>query len=202
MNAISTFQNFFQFVVSPFSDKGENQKLNFEELLLMSWLMQLVWAFYSIFTVYLGLVTYRYMSNESTISSMIMSEINFKFQKFSIIFLLSEIILYPVIFFFTYRFMKTVLNFYADIFLFEGDRDETFHQVLTPFYCANVFLLLPIGGRVLSYFAQAYYLYRGLIKKMEFTNLQSILVLLTPLFLVFLFAILIVAYFTFLLSLI
>jgi len=202
MSVLTTFQNFFQYVVTPFSERDEDKELSFEELLVMSWVMQIIWAFYSLFTVYLGLVTYNYMSNEATISSMIMEQMNFKFQKFSIFFLLTEVILYPVVFYFTYRFMKTVLNFYSDIFLFEGDRDKTFHQVLTPFYCANIFLILPIGGRVISYFAQAFYLYRGLVKKMEFTNLQSMLILLTPLFLVFLFSILIVAYFVFLLSLI
>jgi hypothetical protein len=111
-------------------------------------------------------------------------------------------ILYPVTFHFTYKFWIYIINFYSQIFDLRDDSNELTPEIVNAMYTANIFLILPIGGALLSTFAQVYFLFRGVSTKLNFSKTQAFLVLLTPLFILFIVSILIVSYFVFLLSLI
>ncbi len=199
---IEVLVNFKNTVLNPFENKTSETRLSYFEMMGLCWLFHLIYAFYSILAVFIGVKTYQYAAETDNISKMIYSNFNLSLQKFSIILGLSEAIIYPLVFIFSYKFWMFLLNFYAQIFNMESETDDQAVDILNAIYSSNVFLVLPVGGKVLSFFAQGFYLYRGLMKKMGFSNLQAFLVLLTPLFLSFLFFVLIVSYFFFIISLI
>lgn len=199
---IDVLINFKNTIINPFENKTDETRLSYFEMLGLSWLFHLIYAFYSILAVFIGVKTYQYAASTDNISKMIYSNFNLSLQKFSIIIGLSEAIIYPLVFIFSYKFWLFLLNFYGQIFNVNAEQEEQTVDILNAIYSSNVFLILPIGGKVLSFFAQGFYLYRGLMKKMGFSNLQAFLVLLTPLFISFLFFVLMVSYFIFIISLI
>lgn len=184
-----------------YSDEGQ-RKISYLELMGISWALHLIYAFYSVFALYLGVKSYDYFSNSQDFTHLILDSFSFKMQKLSLLSTLFGVIIYPLVFHFGYKFWKGLLGFYAR--LFEARipaRDEVEHDILSSFFSSNLFLLMPIIGNLLSNIASAFFLFQGLRHKYEFSILQASLVLLTPLFLIFLFTVFTASYFVFLFTL-
>jgi hypothetical protein len=162
----------------------------------------MIYTFYSIFAIFLGVKSYEYFSTSTDFTHLVLNSFNFSIQKISLFVQLGMVILYPVLFHFTYKFWIYIINFYAQIFDLNDETQEIAPEIVNAMYTSNVFLILPIGGALLSTLAQVYFLFRGVTTKLNFSKTQAFLVLLTPLFIIFIVSILIVSYFVFLLSLI
>jgi hypothetical protein len=197
-----TFSNFYSLIINPFKDRNSDEEIDYFQLMGISWALHFIYAFYSVMAVLIGVKTYEMATANQTISQMVYGQFNLTLQKFALISGISEAIFYPIVFHFSYKFWIYLLNFYAEIFNTEDRSEKNSEAVLNAIYASNIFLIFPIFGKLLSFLAQFFYLYRGLLKKLHFNNMQAILVLLTPVFLIFLFAILVVSYFVFLISLI
>lgn len=183
-------------------EDGE-RKISFLELLGISWALHMVYAFYSVFALFLGVKSYDYLSSSKDFSHMVLTSFNFTFQKWSLLTTLFSVVFYPFIFQFAYRFWKGCFKFYANIFDYEDEMfDEKCDDILSTSFASNLFLILPIAGNVLSNISMTYFLFTGLKRKFEFTSLQATLVVITPLFILFLLAIFSASYFVFLLTLI
>ena len=191
---------FRAFLNSP-AEEGE-ARLSFFELLGISWALHLIYAFYSVLALYLGVVSYEYFSNSRDFSHLVYDALSFQFQKISLLSSLFGAILYPFIFHFGYKFWKAIFKFYAQLFDSEIDNiEEKSEDILSIAFSSNLFLILPIVGNVLSNLAHGFFIFRGLRQKYEFTSLQAFLVLMTPLFCLFLVAVFSASYFLFLLTL-
>jgi hypothetical protein len=201
-----TFSTFFTTLVHPTWKSREAERSSFVEVLGFSWSFHLLYAIYSIGAIYLGLMSYEYLSNSENFAHMLFQSFNVKFQKFSLYTTLFQVIFYPFIYQFLHKFWTFLIKFYAGVFDFELDNehseDELIEDVVTTSFTANFFLIIPILGGLVSTLAQIFYLFTGLKAKLSFTNTQAFLVLLTPLFIMFLLMILIASYFIFLISLI
>jgi hypothetical protein len=199
-------ENLYSTILHPFEEKTDGQKLEYFEVLGLSWIFHFIYAFYSIFAIYLGLKALQYHSDATSLADIVTGSFNITFQKIMIFSGLSEAIFYPFVFHLSYRFWMFLLKFFAEVFEYDenaaGSIEENSTSILNALYASNVFLMIPVVGKLMSILAQGFYLYRGVIKKLNFTNTQAILVLMTPLFIIFLFAILIVSYFAFIISLI
>lgn len=195
---------FFKTFLQPTKRLVNGERITYFEVMGISWSLQMVYAFYSVFALYLGIMSYDYLSSSEDFSHLIFASFNVTFQKFSLFMTLAQVIFYPFIFQFGFKFWTYVLKFYAEIFEYEGERELNIEieELLNSIYTANIFLIIPIFGNVLSFLTQGYYLFIGLRAKLNFTRPQAFLVLITPLFLLFLLTILIASYFTLLFSLI
>ncbi len=195
---------YFQTFLRPTQRSVEGERISYFEVMGISWSLHMIYAFYSIFALYLGIRSYEYLSNSADFSHLLFESINVTFQKISLMMTLFEVIFYPFIFQFGFKFWAYVLRFYAQIFEYDGERslDIEIEELLNSIFTANIFLIIPIFGNVLSILTMGYYLFSGLRAKLGFTRVQAFLVLLTPLFLMFLTTILVASYFTFLISLI
>jgi hypothetical protein len=189
----NTFRNFNQ---------PDERKLSYWELMGISWSLHLLYAFYSVFALYLGVKTYTYFSDSKDFTHLILDSFNFRFQKISVLTTLFGVVFYPFIFQFAYKFWKGSFKFYANVFENESESfDEKAEDILNSAFSTNLFLLFPIIGNSLSNIAMIFLLFQGMRKKYEFTSLQASLVLITPLFLLFLFSIFSASYFLFLFTL-
>ncbi len=199
MESLTLYFNAFKH----FADVKDERKLSYLELMGISWALHMLYAFYSVFALFLGVKSYEYLSSSKDFSHLMLESFTFKFQKLSLLTTLFAVIVYPFIFQFAYKFWKGSFKFYANIFDYEDEQfDEKAGDILTTAFSSNLFLVLPIVGNILSNIALAYFLFSGLKKKYEFTSLQASLVLITPLFILFLFAMFSASYFVFLLTLI
>lgn len=201
IQSLSLYLNTF---LHPTKKSVDGERINYFEVLGISWSLHLIYAFYSVFALYLGVMSYEYLSNSQSFTHMIFESINVTFQKISLMMTLFQVIFYPFIFQFAFKFWAYVLRFYAQIFEYNGERslDIEIEELLNSIFTANIFLIIPIFGSILSFVTQAYYLFIGLRTKLEFTRAQAFLVLMTPLFIMFLITMLIASYFTILISLV
>jgi len=184
-------------------DREDDRKISYFELMGISWSLHLLYAFYSVFALYLGVKSYDYFSNSKDFTHLILETLNFKVQKVVLLTTLFSVILYPFIFQFAYKFWKALFRFYYNLFGFQDEHvDELGDDILSHAFSSNLFLVFPIIGNIISNIALCFFLFKGLKQKYEFSSLQAALVLLTPLFLCFLFVIFSASYFIFLFSLI
>ena len=194
---IETLSQFYE-SFKHYSDESNEAKLEYFDLLGLSWALHLIYTFYSVFTLYLGVRSYEYLASSKDFTHIALQAINFKFQKIGLLTTLFSVVFYPFIFQFAYKFWKGCFKFYAQIFDFEIELlEEKSDAILTRSFSSNLFLLIPILGKTLSNMAFAFFLFNGLKKKYDFSSLQAALVVATPLFLLFLFAIFSASYFLF-----
>lgn len=202
MNSLSLY--FSTFLRPTLRTSVDGEKLGYFEVMGISWSLHLIYAFYSVFALYLGVVSYEYLSSSENFTHLLFQSMTVSYQKFNLMSTLFSVIFYPFIFQFAFKFWAYLLRFYAEIFHYEGERDldVEIEDLLNTVYTANLFLVIPIFGGILSTLTQGYYLFIGLRKKLQFTTTQAFLVLITPLFILFLLTILIASYFMFLFSII
>ena len=200
---IQSLSLFFQTFLAPSKRSVEGESISYFEVMGISWALHIIYAFYSIFALYLGIVSYEYISNSQTYTHLIFESFSLTTQKISLIMTIAQVIFYPFIFQFAFKFWVYLLSFFAQIFAYEGEREleVEIEELLNSVFTTNIFLIIPIFGSVLSTIAQGYYMFVGVRAKLGFTKTQAILVLMTPLFLMFLITILIASYFAFLISL-
>ena len=185
-----------------YANPDDKRKLSYFELMGISWSLHIVYASYSVFALYLGVKSYNFFSNSKDFTHLALESFSFKFQKIALLTTLFGVVFYPFIFQFAYKFWKGSFKFFANIFDNESEGlAEKADDILTTAFSSNLFLILPIIGNILSNIALAFFLFNGLKKKYEFTSLQASLVLITPLFLLFLFFIFSASYFLFLFTL-
>lgn len=195
---IETLSQFYE----SFKHYSDENELGYFELMGLSWALHMLYTFYSVFTLYLGVRSYEYLASSKDFTHIALQAINFKFQKIGLLSTLFAVIFYPFIFQFAYKFWKGCFKFYAQIFDYEDERlEEKSDEILTRSFSSNLFLVIPILGKTLSNIAFYFFLFSGLKKKYDFTSLQAGLVVITPLFLLFLFAIFSASYFLFLFTL-
>ena len=202
MTTIGTFLSTF---MHPTRTQKEGERSSFLEVLGYSWSLHFLNALYSVAAIYLGILSYEYLSTSSDFSHLLFETLQLKFKKFSLMSILFQVIFYPFIFQFGHKFWIFLIKFYAQIFDYEEDENHSeevlIDDIVTTSFTSNLLLIIPIFGNVLSTLAQGLYLFMGLKKKLSFTNTQAFLVLITPLFILFLMGILIASYFVFLISL-
>jgi hypothetical protein len=184
------------------SPKGE-RKITVFEIMGISWSLHLIQAFYSVFALFLGVKSYEYFSGSEDFTHLVFSSINIHFQKVTLLSTLFGVIFYPLLFQFGYRFWRALFKFYAQLFDREDPEFEAkADAILASAFSCNIFLIFPIIGNFLSHLAHGFFLYKGMMSKYNFSSLQAILVLLTPIFLVFLSLVFAASYFMLLLTLI
>ncbi len=200
---IETLSLYFQTFLKPTQKFEDGDRIGYIEVMGISWSLHIIYAFYSVFALYLGVITYEQATSSQSFTHLISESVSVTFQKFTLMMTLFEVIFYPFIFQFGFKFWAYILRFYAQIFEYKGERalDTEIEELLNSIFTANIFLIIPIFGNILSLFTQAYYLFIGLKTKLSFTSTQAFLVLITPLFLMFLLTILVASYFTLLISL-
>ncbi|MBC7714945.1 MAG: hypothetical protein H7177_16485 [Rhizobacter sp.] len=200
---IETFSLYFQTFLHPTHKLEDGERIGYLEIMGISWSLHLIYAFYSIFAMYLGVISYEYVSSSQSFTHLISDSISVTFQKISLMMTLFEVIFYPFLFQLGFKFWALILRFYAQIFEYSGERslDTEIEELLNSIFAANIFLIIPIFGNVLSLITMACYLFVGLKAKLNFTGTQAFLVLITPLFIMFILTILIASYFTLLISL-
>ena len=193
---------YFTTFMRPNQRSVEGEKLGYLEIMGISWALHIIYAFYSVFALYLGILSYEYLSSSEDFTHLLFQSMTVSWQKFGLLTTLFGVIFYPFIFQFAFKFWAYVLRFYAEIFDYgnERDLDDEIESLLNTIFTANIFLVIPIFGNTLSFLAQGYYLFLGLKKKLEFTTTQAFLVLITPVFTIFLISILVASYFIFLFS--
>lgn len=158
-------------------------KLSFVEAMSVSWLLKMVYSFYSIVSIHLGLISYKLMSEDSSFADLLFNDFPMKAQKALLFTTLLSAIFYPLVLWIYTKFWSVIIKFFSMLFDIKGDVESMTDEVVNHSLVSNMFLLIPVFGEAAKNFCSFIYIFAGLKKNFGMNSLQSIVVLSAPLFL-------------------
>lgn len=170
------------------SDEDFAHGPDFLSMMVASWPFAVAEAIYAITSIHFGLWILSHFNQDFGIAKILIPEGSYAAQRINIIIIIANVVFFPLIAFLYTRLWSWVISFF--VFLFDRqDSDATgIDQVVNGSLSSNTFLLIPIFGPVIKKFAMLVHLFAGLKNNIGLSNLQSIVVLLSPLLIMFVFA--------------
>lgn len=186
-------------------DEREEEFLPLVDVVVSAWMIKAIYTFYALLWPFLGFHFFNYYQKGPPSWALGLDELlgfNIHILGFGALFfwLLFRLALFPITLFFYAKFWFVIVRFFCGLFL-TGRRAEDSHlEVYRPEFSEEqmnkmskevvhlslttyTLHLIPIFGKRLTHLAQIFYLYLGLRKNIGMTNLQSIIVILSPLLL-------------------
>lgn len=173
------------------------ERPDYFQMLYLSWIFYIVYAAYSLLVLYLGIKAYSGQSDVNDFVNFAFDRVSFQWQKIGLVTLLVNVIFFPIYFYVYLKVWRGLLNFFVKIFGRTDVNENQIEQVILSSQSSHLFYIIPIFGQGIKHFTSIYYLYLGMRRNMQFSNLQSFLVLVTPLFLVLIFTFFLLAYWIF-----
>lgn len=157
-----------------------DENLNLTELIICSWPFAFVAAFWKLLTIFLGLYSYKYLS-QSGVGGLDWPAQTIKMQSFITIEILFEMILFPLYAWIYVKVWKEVISFSLRIFNREERNDEAVAQVASFSIVSSAYSMIPILGGVAKNLAGPFYIYAGLRQNLGLSRLQGLLTIVSPL---------------------
>ena len=156
--------------------------VNFFEALSVSWVMAVFKAAYALLAVAWGVHLFHlYYDAPFDISNLLDAN-----QKIIIFSILLKVVLFPLHLWIYYKVWLYSIKFFASIADLKEYSEEVGSQVISNALTAHTFLLIPVFGDAIFHGAFMIYLYAGLRRNLGLSIVQSLVVLIIPLFLIFL----------------
>jgi len=169
---------------------GQNRELSFHEALSVSWIFVIINGIYSLMGVLFSRTAFLKFGKSDLMAGLI-SESILGAHRASIFISLVMIIFFPLIAFILIKYWELIIKACNEIFGKTNVGDRSIEQVTVAILPAYAFLSIPIFGDTFKVFAMMLYLFAGLKNNLNYSALQSLVVLLSPLLFIFtLFAIL------------
>ena len=164
-------------------DTVEERELSLEEVISVSWVFVLVRAFYVLISVNLGISFFNTEAVDDSVFDGFFATPVFQAQKIILFSIIAEIVLFPLVVIIYVKFWEVIIKFFARLFGSEENVPTAVDQITISAVSSNFFLLIPIFGETLRHLAGLFYLFVGMKKNLNFTSLQSIITLASPLIL-------------------
>ncbi len=172
------------------------KKLNILEAVSISWMFEILKGIIKIFLIHitvLGLVTYQDQSYSFFRELSLGAGLSPHY--FLLAGIVLNVILFPIYTFLFIEFWILTLRFMGGLFNVQGDKQKMAEDILATSQSSHAFVLVPVFGDFVQKMASFLFMYAGIRKQMQLSAFSSILILLTPVFLMlciaFLFTLLI-----------
>lgn len=180
--------------------QAQAEPLDFVEGISISWIWACFYGLYSLLGMMIGLAFLDHALARP--ESLFMTLWSYEAQRFTVYFVILEVILFPLSQFFYLKFWGMLIKFFCVLFDMEERREEVTAEVVNHSLTSNFFLIIPVFGKVLRYGASLFYLYAGLRANIGLNMPQAMMVLFAPIMLVLFFVFLLILYFALIISLI
>lgn len=160
---------------------GQRNGIDLSEAISISWIWYMIQGFFVLMTITLTSHLYENIETESVVASMLIDGWHRATMRFTIMSVLVGIVFFPLYEYIYFRLYSVVIKFYSELFKLEADY-QAIEETVQFSMVGNTLLVLPIVGRMLSFFSTSIYLFAGLRNNMGMTNLQSVITMVTPLF--------------------
>lgn len=162
-------------------------KLSFMEAMTISWAMRMVYAFYAILSINLGVAASNAMNDSESFGNLFFKNFPMKTQQMILLTTLMAAVFYPLTMWIYTKFWGVIIKFFANLFNIKGNVDEMSEEVVNHSLVSNFFFLIPVFGEVAKHFSSLIYIFAGLRKNLGMTALQASVVIFSPVFLVVVF---------------
>ena len=156
---------------------GDMFRLNFFESLSISWGFVVLQAFYSYMGLWLGkyLMTYLGWGAGGSFSG----------KKYILIFEVGSVVIFPLLTLVYVKVWSYLIIFFGILYDREEESSEIANDIMTTSLSTYAFLAIPIMGEFIQKLSFIFYIFVGLKENMKLGNLQSFLVILSPIILFF-----------------
>ena len=154
---------------------------NFVEVTSISWALVIIQAIISLLAMNFGFHAFKMLGGFESLSIPMLSV-----QNSSFLFLLANIVFFPLFSWIYVRFWSFFINFFLSLYNLKRD-DETVAEVIYSSFSANTFLLVPVFGPFCRGLAMLFFLFAGLKCHLQMTVSQSLFVLFSPILFFFIF---------------
>lgn len=147
-------------------------ELDIYQILIVSWLFFIVHSFYSIFFINIANFLVARFDMGDIINPRMM-----------IFTALVQVIFFPLVFWAYAKLWVVIVEFFGNLFNADENRiEEISDQIVGVSLASHIFLLIPVIGAVIRHFAFFIYLFAGLRKNLGLSVTKSLMVILSPLF--------------------
>ena len=154
---------------------GKMFRLNFFESLSISWGFTILQALYS----YLGLWLGKYLMNYLGWGA----GGGFSGKKYILIYEIGSVVIFPVLTLVYVKIWSYLIVFFGILYDKEEESSEVANDIMTTSLSTYAFLAIPIMGEFIQKLSFIFYIFVGLKENMKLGNLQSFLVIISPILL-------------------
>ena len=163
-------------------DEADSGEVTFTEALGVSWIFMMIKTVYSFFFIHIGIHFFSYLGEHAEFKKIILPGIQVGSQKLSLFIILLEVALFPVFVWIYVKFWSVIIRFFTNLFE-TPNSEEGLRQVVNYSLSSHFFYLIPIFGELGKHVSSLFLIFAGLKKNLGFNNLQSLLVIISPLIL-------------------
>ncbi len=163
-------------------DEAESGEVTFTEALGVSWIFMMVKTIYSLIFIHIGIHFFTYLGEHTEFRKILLPGIQVGSQKLSLFIILLEVALFPVFVWVYVKFWSVIIRFFTNLFE-TPNSEEGLRQVVNYSLSSHFFYLIPIFGELGKHVSSLFLIFAGLKKNLGFNNLQSLLVIVSPLLL-------------------
>jgi hypothetical protein len=162
-------------------------KLNLQDSILISWIFQIFRGLIQIIFFYFIFETLKIATGDFIIDGLISTflateKITSAF--FFIIPTVLELLFFPIVSYFYCEFWIYIMKHSFRIAALTERREELAEQIVVRANTSHIFSVVPIVGEIFQKFAFIFYLYVGLRKSAYLSRFESIIIVLSPIFIV------------------
>lgn len=163
-------------------DEAESGELTFTETLGVSWVFMMIKTLYSLVFIHIGIHFFTYLGEHPQFKKILLPGIQVGSQKLSLFIILMEVALFPLFIWIYVKFWSVVIRFFANLYE-TPNSEEGLRQVVNYSLSSHFFYLIPIFGELGKHVSSLFLIFAGLKRNLGFNNLQSLLVIISPLIL-------------------
>ena len=174
--------------------------LSLTELLGTSWIFVFVKAIYGVIGIYIGISLYSDFTENASEYLEFIDQLSFNTRKWALISILVDAVFFPLYGLTYVKLWEVLIRTFARLFGKQASDDDAYEQVVAYSLVSNLFLLVPILGGIVRFFASFVYLFVGLKRNLGFSRIQAMVTLVSPLVLICTFFVALLAYWAMIIS--
>lgn len=189
MSLTTKTEQYFKSFISPYRyhEQINDHSLTVADSVLISWLFAIVNGIFRIILINIVLLTLSsYAMGPEATANLLNKDANIGYYLLILSSVL-DIIFFPLFTLFIVQFWTFLIGVFARFLKVEGDVDLKVERVVTSSLSSNIFMAVPIFGGFLQKFSSLVLLFIGMKEQLKFTTSVSTCVLLTPVFIVMVF---------------
>lgn len=156
------------------------------DFLGLSWALACVKGLYGLLAMIMGLKSWNWPGINQGLASKFLGPQFFNANKVLIFYILLEVVLFPLSAFVFIKFWGLLIRFFIKLYDMEfASEQKAIDSVLAASLTSNVFFLVPVMGDVARHLSSIIYLFAGLRQNLKMSILQSLIVVISPLFILF-----------------
>jgi hypothetical protein len=161
-------------------DEGNSGEVTFTEALGVSWVFLMIKTFYSLIFIHIGIHFFQYLGNHTEFKKILLPGLQVGSQKLSLFIVLLEVALFPLFVWVYVKFWSVIILFFSNLFE-TPNSEEGVRQVVNYSLTSHFFYLIPIFGELGKHVSSLFLIFAGLKRNLGLNNLQSLLVIVSPL---------------------